>query len=228
MKKTLIALLAIGSLGFADEAENIYKFTSKTAYGDTNGSAHDGVVFNLGSTTGTTTTITKEGDIPEILLLDSITIQVRNNGAGVSQNTFTLYVMEQETNKVISHSTNTILPATPAAGQKLTFNFDGDELSSATTYYTRFVPVGQESTAITDGTYNTSKYWSIPLAAISVTNDGSTAYWGHTQNANTTPTFNNFMPWMEIKTHSAPVPEPTTGTLSLLALAGLCARRRKH
>lgn len=25
-----------------------------------------------------------------------------------------------------------------------------------------------------------------------------------------------------------PVPEPTTGTLSLLALAGLCARRRKH
>lgn len=25
----------------------------------------------------------------------------------------------------------------------------------------------------------------------------------------------------------APVPEPTTGTLSLLALAGLCARRRR-
>ena len=31
----------------------------------------------------------------------------------------------------------------------------------------------------------------------------------------------------KIGTEPSPVPEPTTGTLSLLALAGLCARRRK-
>ena len=53
--------------------------------------------------------------------------------------------------------------------------------------------------------------------------DASTVFTGMTAG-----TYNLVFANGNVSIASAAIPEPTTATLSLLALAGLCARRRRH
>lgn len=57
--------------------------------------------------------------------------------------------------------------------------------------------------------------------------NGATVAWSGVSNIDMSDNWGNEAPLVKVNIATAPIPEPTTATLSLLALAGLAARRRR-
>ena len=230
MKKTIIALLALSGMACAGEfVSQDITFSTTNSFDGTNGGTYSGVVFNLGNVSSALVTQTPAtAEVTKDLGLDSITIHMRNNNGTAATGTYYLYVIDAETKAIVAQSTNTQTTFSPSQGQPLTFTFSDVVLDSATTYAARFVASNSTSSVVAaDGTYDTSVFWSVLLGVAKAQTGGLTANWGVTSKANVTSNHDNFSPVMSIATHTV-VPEPATATLSLLALAGLAARRRRH
>lgn len=241
MKKTLIALMALGTSVMADSIT----LSSTSTAGNYNSTTH-GFFLSLSSDE---LQITTPGvTLPDVLALDSITLKA-SNAANVGNNvTYGLVVLGQNDNTVLGFSTSTV---TSAANNDVTFAFTGiasEELllTSKDTY--RFITVSSGVLDLFTGSTKTYVYNAGGTGAVSYETNANTVTisqgltapglrWNYDTSASVDdccaifssaigtgkPEYSPVITNMTVNI----IPEPATATLSLLALAGLAARRRR-
>ena len=218
MKKTLITLLALCGVATADT----YQSTTSTK---SDQGRFYGFTFAVGTdSTALTTTPTISADVLT-LNLDSIELLTRNNESYsnvklavyeyVSDNTTGTYL---GSSSVESYATNTLT----------TFEFSDLTINKGTRYQFMFVKADATDSDLTtfDGYKEQSMIWGIATTADKYAGTLPTG-WGIYTNNTINGWSDHRMPVMTVNTSAPVVPEPTTATLSLLALAGLAARRRR-
>ena len=239
MKKTLVLLLAACSSAMATDSITL----SSIATGNYNQTTH-GFYLSLSSDElQTATSIT----LPKIATLESITLKGNNANVGVNV-TYGLVVLSKTDNTVLGYSTGT---QTSGKDVDTTFSFttlsgDGLTLNTADTY--RFITVSSGVLNLFTDSTKTYVYNAGGTGTAAATTSGDTVTitqgltapgmrWDYNTgnsvddccaifSANIgsgTGTYSPIVSSMKINL----VPEPTTATLSLLALAGLAARRRR-
>lgn len=221
MKKTIIALTALAGLAMGSD------FTSSITTGDAgNGSYYGGTVKLTDSFFSTTSEVENITELPEVLTLDAVTFYSRTSGNQLSNTVYLAvyeYAADHTTGTFVGLSSNTVTANTLNAA--LTFNFDGVTISSQKQYQLLFV--NSESTAENVASFDDYKAHGINIG-ISVLNQGSLPSGDGTYKGTGINSWEgSYIPKLTITTSMPAVPEPTTATLSLLALAGLAARRRR-
>ncbi len=234
MKKTIIALLALGGIAMGD----IYTYNASMVGAEDRAAVH-GFTFTL-----TNAYITpEEGSLPTTDITDfnllSLTLGDRADGSNSAS--YGLLVLSSS-NVILGKSNET---SNGCNGKDEVFTFTNLTLNAATTY--RFVTV-DTSLFTSDHIGKTYGYGT----AGSLSQNGNTISGGlkavgvavdlHTNKSTTGLNFTSSATFaseqsgwspilsdITINVPSAPaVPEPTTATLSLLALAGLAVRRRRR
>lgn len=229
MKKTLIALFALAGLAMADTyTSSTPAKSSATAQGDYYG-------FTLAPNNSTYLTEDIPDNITE-LTLESITLQSRNDKASTNCPDIKVavyaYTGDSTTGTYLGVSTNST--GTAAADTTYTLNFTGITINPKERY--QFLYVDAEADVTTLSTFAGYQAASIKWGT-AVTNSFSADIpqgWG-TYKANGINSWEGQYIPVTTVTLSTPVvpepapsvPEPATATLSLLALAGLAARRRR-
>lgn len=249
MKKTLIALLALGSMAVADEPIT-YTFTNTTGEGVNRSGGCAGISFQLGDTS--------RMDVDQPLLtatfnplyIQSIAIKTSDTQTNGSTPLCMFIVDSDLTLLAVSESCT----PTSTLSEVLTFNFNetaslmtnpevnttNQGLSGGTQYYAFFLNADRYSNT-TDRNYNASIGSVVPsndghpwadsnTVALSLVSFPDTTTAGENailsgSNGGLGYKYNQFGAFVTI---TAKAPEPATATLSLLALAGLAARRRRH
>ena len=226
MKKTLIALMALASVAAADT------YTSSTP--GKSGSGAQGGYWGFTLAPANTTYLTT--DIPAgvtELNLDSLTILTRTGNVSTNDMKVAVYAYEGDsmvgTYLGSSSSTGTEI----AADTTLTLTFSGVTIDPTARY--QFLFVQAEATDLTLSTFD--GYKSVATSwGIAVTNSFSSNIpqgWGTYKGNGINSWEGQYVPVTTLtmstvgSTESPVVPEPATATLSLLALAGLAARRRR-
>lgn len=226
MKKTIITLLALAGVAAAE---------SLTL---TTGIKYDGVLYDGYTNPGITGLDYVYGNWPgsvdnslafsieidqlfnadkigttDIITLNSLTVRVHDGGWAIGGNrSVTLAVKGQE-------ATYSYTEAMTASGGFLTLsgiNWEGLTKDTMLTF-TISSSSGEDCTVALAGSQN--GVWSGVTAF-------DTTQWGH-KGTGYTDVETNAAPLVSLGITTAPIPEPTTATLSLLALAGLAARRRR-
>ena len=239
MKKTLALLLAACSSALATDSITL----SSQATGNYNQTAH-GFYLSLSSDElQTTTSIT----LPEIATLESITLKGNNANTGVNV-TYGLVVLGYTDNTVLGYSTGT---QTSGKNVDTTFSFttlSGSALTLNTEDAYRFITVSSGVLDMFTDTTKTYVYNAGGTGAATSTIAGNTVTitqgltapgmrWDYNQGgavddccaifaANLNSGKGEYSPIITSMSVNL-IPEPTTATLSLLALAGLAARRRR-
>ncbi len=224
MKKTIIALMALAGVAMADTVDTTFTTTNAVSTKADNYSAA-GFAFTLSGTalstvsTPTGTTWATTGSIVE---LTSITLVTGSRDATIEPGKHYLVITDTSKN-IIGWSTS----ANSAVGESTwTFTAGNDKavtLNTNTTYYvfaensyTAGATLSPDSCDLRVGTSGVVDY----------TSGVGTTYTGLSFiDANGTSKSTRYAPAVTIITKA--IPEPTTATLSLLALAGLAARRRR-
>lgn len=154
--------------------------------------------------------------------LESISVKVLSSGSwDVATGA---YLIEDEHNTVLAHATNTITRA--AGGETVTFQFDNVVLNPNVAYKLFFVKaVDIDNVKIAVGTAMNANYQVTRQIETHYFDDDDNSECGVATGINAT-TAPYYAPMVTIK-GTVLVPEPATATLSLLALAGLAARRRR-
>lgn len=237
MKKTLISLLALAGLAVAEttlpEVDTVITYTSDLGTGSENGGGYQGVIFTLNPINDTGRFEYDLGNytMPSVLELTSITITGRT---GYSNSDLQMVVIDDNTKKIVGISSGTA-QGFDSTDSDMTFTFSGVELStkasSATNsmWYRAFFVKSTTAESLTlGGTVSNANATSVNLMAqgpgYSTTGNGGGADWGFV-NVSSGVQSTDYVPVMTITTKV--IPEPATATLSLLALAGLAARRRR-
>ncbi len=238
MKATLLALLTLGSLAFGlDTSQALTLSTDFTKGSSSGGNGYTGIAFQLtpGTDRYTNSNLLTENATYE---LTGITIQWRNNTNPTTkvEDGVQLVVTNASDQKVLGISNSiTSLVAGPLPGK------EGDQINLAVhtfeTPITLALKTPYYAFYVTDAKVQDIEVGQ-PLTVASVApvnlmaQGGASAYTNPNTDFGTAqglaPYGPNFAPigYLSI-TKKSNVPEPTTGTLSLLALAGLCIRRRK-
>lgn len=218
MKKTFITMLilAAGAMG------ETLTFSTTDDYSGNQGGSYAGVAFTLNAI-DTQRFTAPEGELTAQVGLTSITLTER--GGHDLDATHMLYITDASNVYLGSSSV-----MSKAEGSDVcVFTFDTSiTLNTADTYYAYLWKSSDsaiESWVAGTTTVDTGKYYSGHLAVVggSYTSDNA-ANWGLLSGQKAL-TANGYAPAMEICVKL--VPEPATATLSLLALAGLAARRRR-
>ena len=221
MKKTLITLLALAGAAMA-EGEN-WILSTAPEYNGTEGASYAGVCFTLASGDTERFSVTG-GELTAKVALSSISLTERGN-----------HDLPADRVLYITDSNNTYLGSsavfTKETGSDVAvFDFGGTiTLNTEETYYA-YLLGSADVNGWTAGetTVSSGQYYSSQLAAAggSLTADNA-ANWGCLTSQKGLA-FTGFVPVMSISVTALPsVPEPATATLSLLALCGLAARRRR-
>ena len=192
-----------------------------------------GFAFTLNATSDDyTVTNTMEIEFPEVLTLkevsfDKVFVFNKNNkyGTGITSKDGYLYITDTE-GTILGISGATSVSANTdsgAAGGSVTFTLDCGNITAGKEYQAWFM--GSDSSYSTSNTGVQTISFSdttVELRSSSalVGTSGDLKLLTNTDAATSSHTFAN----MSIKA----IPEPTTATLSLLALAGLAARRRRR
>lgn len=224
-----MALLAALASAPAVLAEDTYTISMDTTIGTQNYGNYYGWTMTLTERYLDTTLNDQQAELATTsVLLNSVSLQKRTSG-DASGNTAYLAIYEYDSDGTVGTfvgvSTNTVtdntVSQTPAYN---TFEFSGVTLDATKQYQYLFVTTNSTDTLSTFTGYqgNATKL------GFSITAVGSTLDTG--DGIYTTSALNgwqngNYMPNVSISVTATP--EPTTATLSLLALAGLCARRRR-
>ena len=236
MKKTIIALLSLTAIAIADEATDVLYTSTSNGTAASGYEAH-GFAFNLSGTALTTTSTPSSYDFSDSVTLSSISLTVRDvtNNTSEDKDGKHIIVITDSDLKIQGWSSNVSDTATDAEGYSFTWNFADVTLDTDTTYYaiaydanvslTLGATLARVSEVMQFGTNGVSDYGTNGLSfdgastgktGLMFLNAGSYAI-------NTAQT--QYAPNVTIVTKM--IPEPTTATLSLLALAGLAARRRR-
>lgn len=217
MKKTIIALMALAGVAAADT------YTSSTPDKTNQGSYYG---FTLAPANATYLTTDIPADFTGLLNLDSITIQTRSDNTYASAR---VAVYEYSAD----HTTGTYLGVSSAAdfaaNTDVEFSFDAITIDPTKRYQFLFVNTTATELASFDAYKAASMQWGV-----AVTNSFGANIpggWGTYKSNGINSWEGQYIPVVGL-TLSTPgatesVPEPATATLSLLALAGLCARRRR-
>lgn len=238
MKKSLAVLLALTGLATAEttlpEVGTVITYTSDLSTGNEGGGSYAGVIFTLNPVKDTNRFDYDLGaayTMPTVLELTSVTIEGRSGNYNASA--LQMVVIDDDTKKIVGIS-NGDAQGFSSTNRNMTFTFSDVRLStvySSTTnskwYRALFVSDATADSLTLNGTVSSTV--STPLAAqgdgYSTTNNGGGADWGFVNGTSSAVASTGYVPHMTITTKV--VPEPTTATLSLLALAGLAARRRR-
>ncbi len=227
MKNTLIALMALASVAAADT------YTSSTPAKSGSGAQGNYYGFTLAPANDTYLTT----DIPEgvtELNLDSLTIQTRSGDVIAKDMKVAVYTYTGDS------TVGTYLGSSSSTGTEITadttytLTFSGVTIDPNARY--QFLFVNADADAVTLGTFD--GYKSVATSwGVAVTNSFSTGIpggWGTYKSNGINSWEGQYIPVTTLtmstvgSTESPVVPEPATATLSLLALAGLAARRRRR
>ena len=170
--------------------------------------------------------ITCEGltDIPSFSTFDLESISIKVRG-GQSWADTAAYIIDDATNTVLAHSTNTT--GTLTGGAMASFQFDSLTLNVDTAYKLIFVNASQiNDSYIAVGNALEGNYRVDRQMAAFATNESTDMTECGFPNGIDGTTADGYAPVVSIQGQVL-IPEPTTATLSLLALAGLAARRRR-
>ena len=252
MKKTLITLLALAGVAVATETQYVEEGTAITFNSDlalpnaaADGGTYNGVSFTLNpiSDTGRFDSDLADGlTLSPQLSLTSITICGRyKNNTSYAEGNMRLVVVDAQTNTVLGINNNgslgystTTANATSPADVPVTFTFSDVVLSSSpineTTpkRYLAYFVLNSKIASVTVGETFATETYAFNVAAHGPGYTNSSALDWSLINANGAAASSNYVPYLTVTTTALPIPEPTAATLSLLALAGLAARRRRH
>lgn len=214
MKKTLLALLAMTACAMGDTLT----FSTAPEYNGSEGGSYAGIVFTLGANDPERFALTGEIATP---MVDLVSISLTERGSNNLADDRILYVTDS--NNVYLGSSSVF---TKAEGSDVAvFDFGGTiTLNVADTYYAYLLTsAGDDSWTVGETVVPSGQFFSGQLAAAggSLT-AGNAANWG-LLNGQKSLASTGYAPVMSIEV----IPEPATATLSLLALAGLAARRRR-
>ncbi len=221
MKKTIIALLALSGLAMADT------YTASTPEKSAAGAQgnYNGFTLAFDNSTYLTTTVPAGTE----LNLDSITLQSRTGSDTYGDMKVAVY--EYVGDGTVGTFLGTSSTVQYAANTTFTLTFDGITVNSSDRY--QFLYVNATADDATLGTFDGYKAAAMKWGT-SVTNSFSTYIpggWGTYKNNTLNSWEGQYIPvttvTLSTPTVAPAVPEPTTATLSLLALAGLAARRRR-
>ena len=221
MKKTIITLMTLAGMAFG--AESSYTLSTTPAYDGNQGGRYAGIAFTLGATDTERFTVTG-GTLTEQVTLSSISLTERGGNDLAADRV--LYVTDS--NNVYLGSSSVF---TKAEGSDIAvFNFkDSITLNTGSTYYAYLMnSAGDNSWEVGKTVVPGGQYYSGELAAAGGSLTSTAANWG-LLNGQKALASTSYAPVMTIVAKSVdPVPEPTTATLSLRALAGRAARRRRR
>ncbi len=240
MKKTLLLLTLVVSLGLAYAADSnstneeqtvalTFSNTGRQGAVDVgnDGGHWYGIAFTLSSELSRLD-VTCEGltDIPSFSTFDLESISIKVRG-GKSWADTAAYIIDDTTDTVLAHSTNTT--GALSSGTMASFQFDSLTLNVGTGYKLIFVNASQiNDSYIAVGEVMTGDYRvSREMAAFAAGESTDAAECGFTDGISGTAA-DGYAPVVSIQGQARLIPEPTTATLSLLALAGLVARRRRR
>ncbi len=227
MKKTLIALMALASVAAADT------YTSSTPAKSGSGAQGNYYGFTLAPDNATYLTTNIPQGVTE-LNLDSLTILTRSGSASATDMKVAVYTYTGDSTVGTYLGSSSSTGTGVAADTTLTLTFSGVTIDPTARY--QFLFVQADATDLTLGTFD--GYKSVAIAwGISVTNSFSAQIpggWGTYKGNGINSWEGNYVPVTTLtmstvaSTETPSIPEPATATLSLLALAGLAARRRRR
>ncbi len=218
MKKTIVALMALVSVAAADT------YTASTPAKSAAGAQGNYYGFTL--TFDNATYLTTDVPADTELYLDSITLLTRSNNATADAMKVAVYKYtgDSTTGTFLGLSETTL--ENVANNTTYTLTFDNILVNSSDRYQFLYVAANTtEDLSTFDGYKAAAMSWGT-----SVTNSFSTnipAGWGTYKSNGINSWEGQYIPVTTITLSTPVVPEPTTATLSLLALAGLAARRRR-
>lgn len=248
MKKTLFTLALLGALNLAmgqdtddtpptdslqDSVSLTFSNTANTSAGHV--STCYGMAFTLSNNldTARVTTTAAIGDtpltqIPTLFAMELQSITLKVYGDNWNNYSTYAYIADSVTKTVVAHSSNSV---SGSGGDSLTFDFSNVTLSSDTTYLLIFMndaannsrpEIGQSALA------SNGNIWANKRGLSTVGNSLDTATSPQLGFINDKGAISGtaYSPVVTIRA-TATLPEPTTATLTLLALAGLAARRRR-
>lgn len=235
MKKTLIALFALASVAVATDEAVVWTFATNGTYNGTEGASYAGFNFTLSDemSSRVNATVTPLGEsITSRIALDNVTLTTRG-GKDVS-GTYSLYVVDS-TGKLMAVSGNSVTLDTNEKATEMSYDFTTNssygmnkELTLDSKYYAFLIETeymtSNWTTKVIGSEIAGTDVNSIQLACYNYGNNTNQAEWG-CAGSDRGVLFENYGPIASVTVHT--VPEPTTATLSLLALAGLAARRRR-
>ena len=218
MKKTLIALMALAGLAAAET------YTASTPA--KSGTGAQGNYYGFTLTFDNSTYLTTNVPADTELNLDSITLQSRSDNSTATAMKVAVYKYEGDSTTGTFLGTSVTTLADVANDTTYTLTFEDITVNSSDRYQFLFVQA--------DTTEDLTTFAGYQAAAMSwgtsVTNSFSASIpggWGTYKSNGINSWEGQYIPVTTVTLSTPAVPEPTTATLSLLALAGLAARRRR-
>ena len=218
MKKTLIALMALAGLAAAET------YTASTPA--KSGTGAQGNYYGFTLTFDNSTYLTTNVPADTELNLDSITLQSRSDNSTATAMKVAVYKYEGDSTTGTFLGTSVTTLADVANDTTYTLTFEDITVNSSDRYQFLFVQA--------DTTEDLTTFAGYQAAAMSwgtsVTNSFGASIpggWGTYKSSGINSWEGQYIPVTTVTLSTPAVPEPTTATLSLLALAGLAARRRR-
>ncbi|MBR4107769.1 MAG: PEP-CTERM sorting domain-containing protein [Akkermansia sp.] len=216
MKKTIALLLVAAGFAMADT------YTASTPA--KSGAGAQGNYYGFTIAFDNSTYLTTDVPADTVLNLDSITLQSRTDGTAIDMK---VAVYTYEGDRTVGTFLGTSSTVTYAADTTFTLTFDGIQVNSSDRYQFLYVAASTDDSTLStfEGYQAAAMSWGT-----SVTNSFSTnipAGWGTYKSNGINSWEGQYIPVTTVTLSTPVVPEPATATLSLLALAGLAARRRR-
>ena len=229
--------MALACMAVATEESPAWTFSTNGTYNGTEGAGVAGLTFVLSNDMSSRVTIDAPESSPYLsseFALDSVTLTTRG-GKNITGE-YSMYVVDS-VGTLVAVAGNSITLNTNNVATAMNFNF-----TTSSSYGTNgTLTLGEKYSALLVQTSYMAQNWttyaigdvvpgtdvnSIQLAMYSYGNETNSAEWIAAA-ANQGTQFPGFAPIASVTVHAI-IPEPATATLSLLALAGLAARRRRR
>lgn len=224
MKKTLFTLLTavVAIPAMADvESNDPTPYITTISRGENGVGNYFGGTINLSYSDYDTNNIAFKVETVE---LQSITFYATPSGTSDTLD-FKLavykYSQDSTTGTFVALSENAV---TWSTGSELTFNFTGQKISISDRYQLLFVSNEAEAADVDTFDEYKTQAKKVRITVGNQTGGNLPQGWGTYKSESINSWEGQYLPKIQVVT----TPEPATATLSLLALAGLAARRRRH